>query len=53
VRHQDAGILPTHLDTHKHTHLLPQVLDAVTRVSEEFRIPWCGGRSTFRRSPAA
>ncbi len=31
---------PTHLDTHKHTHLYPPVLDAVARVSEEFGIPW-------------
>ena len=36
----DAGLNPTHLDTHKHTHLLPPVLDAVARISEEFRIPW-------------
>jgi chitin disaccharide deacetylase len=36
----DAGISPTHLDTHKHTHLLPPVLDAVARISEEFKIPW-------------
>ena len=36
----DAGLQPTHLDTHKHTHLLPPVLDAVARVSEEFKIPW-------------
>jgi predicted glycoside hydrolase/deacetylase ChbG (UPF0249 family) len=36
----DAGIAPTHLDTHKHTHLLPPVLDAVARISEEFQIPW-------------
>jgi predicted glycoside hydrolase/deacetylase ChbG (UPF0249 family) len=36
----DAGLRPTHLDTHKHTHLLPPVLDAVARVSEEFQIPW-------------
>ena len=36
----DAGIQPTHLDTHKHTHLLPQVLRAVARISAEFRIPW-------------
>jgi len=37
---QNAGIRLTHLDTHKHTHLLPSVLDAVTRISEEFRIRW-------------
>ena len=36
----DAGLSPTHLDTHKHTHLLPPVLEAVARISEEFRIRW-------------
>ena len=36
----DAGIQPTHLDTHKHTHLAPPVLEAVARVSEEFGIRW-------------
>jgi predicted glycoside hydrolase/deacetylase ChbG (UPF0249 family) len=36
----DAGLKPTHLDTHKHTHLLPPVLDAVAGISEEFKIPW-------------
>jgi predicted glycoside hydrolase/deacetylase ChbG (UPF0249 family) len=35
-----AGITPTHLDTHKHTHLLPWVLEAVARIGEEFKIPW-------------
>lgn len=35
-----AGIRPTHLDTHKHTHLLPPVLEAVARIAHEFRIPW-------------
>ena len=35
-----AGIRPSHLDTHKHTHLLPPVLDAVARISSEFQIPW-------------
>jgi len=35
-----AGIRPTHLDTHKHTHLLPRVLDAVARLSQEFSIDW-------------
>ena len=36
----EAGTGPTHLDTHKHTHLAPPVLDAVARISEEFGIPW-------------
>jgi predicted glycoside hydrolase/deacetylase ChbG (UPF0249 family) len=35
-----AGIRPTHLDTHKHTHLMPAVLDAVARLSEEYGIRW-------------
>jgi len=35
-----AGLRPSHLDTHKHTHLLPPVLSAVARISEEFGIPW-------------
>lgn len=41
VRHiLDAGVRPTHLDTHKHTHLAPPVLDAVARLGEEFEIRW-------------
>lgn len=36
----DAGIRPSHLDTHKHTHLLPPVLDAVARLSRKYNIPW-------------
>jgi predicted glycoside hydrolase/deacetylase ChbG (UPF0249 family) len=35
-----AGIRPLHLDTHKHTHLAFPVLSAISRLSEEFRIPW-------------
>jgi predicted glycoside hydrolase/deacetylase ChbG (UPF0249 family) len=35
-----AGIHPTHLDTHKHTHLLPTVLRAVARVARDFGIKW-------------
>lgn len=35
-----AGIQPSHIDTHKHTHLLPPVLEAVARVAKEFGIPW-------------
>jgi predicted glycoside hydrolase/deacetylase ChbG (UPF0249 family) len=47
----DAGLRPTHLDTHKHTHLLPPVLDAVTRISEEFRIPWVRRPFDFPMQP--
>ncbi|HEV3334033.1 MAG TPA: ChbG/HpnK family deacetylase [Bryobacteraceae bacterium] len=35
-----AGLEPSHLDTHKHTHLAPPVLEAVARLGEEFSIPW-------------
>jgi chitin disaccharide deacetylase len=35
-----AGVTPTHLDTHKHTHLYPPVLDAVVRIGQEFGIRW-------------
>lgn len=37
---QAAGIRPSHLDSHKHTHLLPPVLRAVARIAAEFEIPW-------------
>ena len=36
----DAGIRPSHIDTHKHTHLMPPVLRAVARVAREFGIRW-------------
>jgi chitin disaccharide deacetylase len=35
-----AGLQPTHLDTHKHTHLVPPVLEAVARLGEEYGIGW-------------
>lgn len=34
------GIRPTHLDTHKHLHMLTAVLDPVARVADEYRIGW-------------
>jgi chitin disaccharide deacetylase len=36
----DTGLRPTHLDTHKHTHLAPPVLRALIQTSREFDIPW-------------
>jgi len=42
-----AGIQPTHLDTHKHTHLLPPVLRAVCTVAEEFGIAWVRSPGDF------
>jgi chitin disaccharide deacetylase len=47
-----AGLTPTHLDTHKHTHLLPPVLDAVAQISEEFNIPWVRRPFDFPLQPA-
>ncbi|HEX7360708.1 MAG TPA: ChbG/HpnK family deacetylase [Bryobacteraceae bacterium] len=35
-----AGIRPTHLDAHKHTHLLPVVFRTVVRLAREFRVPF-------------
>jgi predicted glycoside hydrolase/deacetylase ChbG (UPF0249 family) len=35
-----AGIRPSHLDTHKHTHLLPKVFRAVVRLAQEYSIPY-------------
>ncbi len=46
----DANIKPLHLDTHKHTHLLPSVLEAVGRISQNYRIPWV--RRPFDLPPA-
>jgi len=46
-----AGIVPSHLDTHKHTHLWPPVLDAVVRVASQFRVPWV--RAPFDHPAAA
>ena len=34
-----AGILPTHLDGHKHVHVLPGVSDIVIRLAKEFLVP--------------
>lgn len=48
----DSGIRPTHLDTHKHTHLAPPVLEAVAHLSEEFEIPWVRRPFDFPMSAA-
>lgn len=36
----NTGLRLTHLDTHKHSHLLPPVAEALGRVSREFGIRW-------------
>jgi hopanoid biosynthesis associated protein HpnK len=38
ARFQDAGLTPTHVDTHKHVHCLPGVLHALVDVAGEFGI---------------
>jgi len=48
----EAGIRPTHLDTHKHTHLAPPVLEAVARLGREFDILWVRRPFDFPRSAA-
>lgn len=34
------GLRPTHLDSHKHTHVVPGVFRAVVRLAHEFDIPY-------------
>lgn len=35
-----AGLRVSHLDTHKHTHLAPPVLEVVCRMSQKYSVPW-------------
>ncbi len=35
-----AGIRPTHLDSHKHTHIFPAIFRIVVRLAQEFQIPY-------------
>lgn len=35
-----CGISPSHLDSHKHTHIVPAVFKVVIRLAQEFRIPF-------------
>jgi hopanoid biosynthesis associated protein HpnK len=37
-RFLDAGLQPTHVDTHKHVHALPGILEAVIEVASKFGI---------------
>ncbi len=36
----DHGILPTHLDSHKHVHALPPVLEIFLKVAARYHIGW-------------
>lgn len=35
-----AGVRPTHLDSHKHTHIVPGIFRQVVRLAHEFSIPY-------------
>lgn len=35
-----TGIRPTHLDSHKHTHIVPRIFRQVIRLASEFSIPY-------------
>ena len=37
---RSAGLTPSHLDTHKHTHLAPPVLDAMLSAARRYGIKW-------------
>ncbi|MFP5213062.1 MAG: carbohydrate deacetylase [Acidobacteriota bacterium] len=45
----DCSIPVTHLDSHKHVHILPVVLDAALDVARKYRIGWI--RNPFDRTP--
>jgi predicted glycoside hydrolase/deacetylase ChbG (UPF0249 family) len=36
----DAGITPTHFDSHKHVHIIPAVLDIIIEIAERFSVRW-------------
>ncbi len=36
----DTGLSPTHLDSHKHTHIVPGIFRVVVRLAHEFSIPY-------------
>lgn len=46
----EAGLRPSHLDTHKHTHLLPPVLKVVARLGARYGIPWVRRPFDFPRN---
>lgn len=59
-RIRNAGIAPTHFDTHKHTHMLPRVLEPLLEAASErglralrnpFEPAWAVGRWSFLGMP--
>ncbi len=51
------GIRPTHLDSHKHVHAIPRVLDIVIQVANRYGITWIRNpfetTQTLRGGPSA
>jgi chitin disaccharide deacetylase len=45
----DHGVQPTHLDSHKHVHVIPMVLEVVVELARKFAIPWV--RNPFDETP--
>jgi predicted glycoside hydrolase/deacetylase ChbG (UPF0249 family) len=48
---RDAGITPTHIDSHRHTHALPVIRAAVARVAVRYRLPLRRPVESHRRFP--
>jgi predicted glycoside hydrolase/deacetylase ChbG (UPF0249 family) len=48
---RDAGITPTHIDSHRHTHALPVIRSAVARVAARHRLPLRRPVESHRRFP--
>lgn len=36
----DTGIMPTHLDSHQYTHLIPPIFNIVIQLAKKFNIKW-------------
>lgn len=36
----DSGIIPTHLDSHQYTHLIPPVFNIVVKLAKKYNIKW-------------
>ena len=46
----DHGLAPTHLDSHKHVHILPRVLEVTLEIAQKYSIRWI--RYPFDGAPA-
>ncbi len=49
---RDAGITPTHIDSHRHTHALPMIHTAVARVANRHHVPLRRPIESHRRFPS-